>query len=44
MDAVKNSYQKFLQVPSKKDIFKIWWDLPLVEKAIMILKQFYRGF
>jgi len=27
-----------------KDVVSIWWELPLKEKTIMILKQFNRGF
>ncbi len=27
-----------------KDVVSIWWELPLKEKAIMILKQIDKGF
>jgi len=44
MDAIKNSYQKYLKEPSKKDILEIWKSLIPVDKVKMILKQIYRGF
>ena len=41
MDAVE---KKYLKRPSVKDIVKILWSLPLLEKVTMILKQFRKGF
>lgn len=39
---IKKKY--FAKHPNLKDIILIWFGLPLKEKVIMILKQFYKGF
>ena len=39
-----NDFKKYLDEPSEIDVIEIWFDYPLKEKTIMILKQFNRYF